>query len=369
MFDMLKFQICFLIFTSFIRLSQASPVTACLWQPYGQGLRLVIPSNLEKKSQSDFDYCKTAVQKYVDAVNAESDLRNMMGGRTLPISSSSKYSIMPTKVSARPRFIILANEFNQISVPGEFVMSTIMKQFYDGGADAYALPVAADISIGNQGAEFRKIISGSFDAMLALGGEDINPALYGQSITNANPADIHKTRDAHESAFQRDYISQSRGVFYGICRGHQMAATTQGQKLYQDIYVGDRYTPTGHTTTPHGQGAWHAIEVSNDSIFTKWAVTEIKNGKRIMWVNSFHHEAVAYPLTMRAGLKNLKVTGFEQDDASGGDSRKIIEIIESTDGRYITMQFHPEGMDQDMHGNGNRIRRGMIDHAARMRGR
>jgi gamma-glutamyl-gamma-aminobutyrate hydrolase PuuD len=148
-----------------------------------------------------------------------------------------------------------------------------------------------------------------------------------------------------------------------------MAAVVQGQKLYQDIYVADKYTSTGHTTTAHGHGAWHAITVSEDSIFTKWAKTEIKNGKRTMWVNSFHHEAVAFPLMKVPGAKQLNVTGFEQDDPAAGDSHKIIEIIESADKKYISMQFHPEGMDEDMHGNGKRIREGMVKHAASMRKR
>jgi gamma-glutamyl-gamma-aminobutyrate hydrolase PuuD len=350
----------------------AAPVTVCLWQPFGDGMRLVVPTNLEKKNLNDTDFCKAGVQKYVDAVNADQDLRSMMGGRTLPIPTNSRYSVMTAKFSAlteRPRMIIMANEFNQMSEAGEFVMSTMMRQFWDAGADPYALPVAADISIGTQASEFRNSIAGSFDLMLALGGEDIDPALYKQEVTNAIPADIHKTRDSHEKEFHKAYVALGKGVFYGICRGHQMAAVVQGQKLYQDIYVADKYTPTGHTTTPHGHGAWHEITVSEDSIFTKWAITEMKNGKRTMWVNSFHHEAVAFPLAKVPGAKSLTVTGFEQDDPAKGDSHKIVEIIESADKKYISMQFHPEGMDEDMHGNGKKIREGMVKHAASMRRR
>ena len=362
----------FIIFSSaHIYCSFAAPVSVCLWQPFGQGLKIVVPSNVAKKTIDGPSFCKLAVQKYVDTVNAETDLRSMMNNATLTIPNTSIYSLFSlrrTSVAERPNMIILANEFNQISDPSEFVMTNFINQFTKAGADLFVLPVAADITLGTQSLEFRNLIANNFDSMLAIGGEDINPSLYNEILTNAIPNDIHKVRDAHEILFHQSFIAQKKGVFYAICRGHQLAAVSQGQTLYQDIYSTDQYNSSLHTTTAHSHGAWHSVELNDDSIFTNWAYTEIQNGKRIMWVNSFHHEAVNFPLKTSVKSKNLRVTAFEQDDPNAGDSHKIVEAIESYDGKYISMQFHPEGMDQDLHNNGQKIIKGMVDHAALMRG-
>jgi gamma-glutamyl-gamma-aminobutyrate hydrolase PuuD len=359
----------FLILSGFLALSsQAAPLTSCVWQTSPNAVRLLVATN--SVSTPRLADCKGVIQRYVDAVNSDADLRKMMSGNTLPIPAESVYSIFTgnsTTQADKPRFVINANEFNQISDPREFVMSEMVSKLTESGADIYVLPVAADLAAGTNAANFRAGIAQAFDAMLSLGGEDINPALYGQQIKLAIANDVHPSRDAHEIQIQKDYIAKSKGVFYAICRGHQLAAVSQGQKLYQDIYTGDSYSVIGHTSTPHGGGAWHSITLSPTSIFLKWASYDIINGVPTMWVNSFHHEAIAYPLRAPLrGTKALTVTAYEQDDLSQ-DSHRIIEAVESLDGRYISMQFHPEGMDNDLHGNGKKILNGMVAHAGEIR--
>lgn len=358
-----------LILIAFFNLSSlaalAQPtVTACIWKPFTNSTRFLVPVIQDQKKSVD---CKNAVQKYVDAVNADSDLRSMMNGATLPISAESTSEIFKSITKQpRPQFIVNANEFSQVSDPADFTMTNISQKLSKAGADVIALPVAADLALNaDQRLQFHELIAKHFDAMMSLGGQDINPALYKQNLTTAHREDVHVTRDAHESRVIDSYIKLSRGVFYAICRGHQLAAVTQGQKLYQDIYTEDIFTPK-RTSTPHTGGTWHPISLDPKSILLKWVYTDLVDGKNILWVNSFHHQAVAYPLKTTAGLKDLIVTGFEQDDVKL-ESHKIIEVIESLDGRYITMQFHPEGMDEDQHDNGSKIMDGMVRHAQDMR--
>ncbi len=369
---MIPSQLIVLCIFLFAVVSQAqNMIKTCLWQPTPQSISLMIPAIVTKQAlpQGDKSLCKNAVQKYVNAVNADADLRQMLGGSPLQIPAESTYTMSLLKRAAhRPLFVVNANEFNQISDPNEFVMNNISKKLTEAGADILVLPVAADLALtASEAVQFRQIIAASFDAMMSQGGQDINPELYKQKVTTAIPEDIHPTRDSHESAFQADYIRLSPGVFYAICRGHQLAAVTQGQKLYQDIYSADLYNKVGHTSTPHGHGTWHPITLDDNSILLKWTHTDLVDGKPTLWVNSFHHEAVAYPLLGVTSLeKKLVVTGFEQDDVTN-ESHKIIEVLESLDGRYITMQFHPEGMDEDQHDNGNKILKGMVIHALEIR--
>jgi putative glutamine amidotransferase len=313
----------------------------CVWQPDDGAIRLLIPA-------LDGQSCSDAVQKYVDAVNGNSELRSgMLGSDTLKILPQSKFYDY-AKSSDRPQFIALANEFDQMQSNG-FVISVVLDRFGYAGADIYVLPVAADLGLPafSDGMDFRGEINSTFDAMLALGGADIDPALYREPIMGVHASEIRTLRDQEEMEYHKAYIDGGKGVFYGICRGHQLASISQGECLYEDIY---QETPT---STEHRNGAWHQIQIGPDSL-----MSEIAGGKTELWVNSFHHEAVKIPATGDA----LTVTAFEKDNPNAGNDHIIVEAMEGPNRRYLTMQFHPEAMDND---DGVMIRKNMVDYAAR----
>lgn len=109
------------------------------------------------------------------------------------------------------------------------------------------------------------------DAILLMGGTDINPAYYGQPRTYATGID--KQRDITEWALCRRAFKDNIPIM-GICRGHQMLAVAAGGVLYQDL---QHETGRNHPT-------YHQIDVVSDAI-----VDYIPEERR---VNSYHHQAV-----------------------------------------------------------------------------
>ncbi len=69
------------------------------------------------------------------------------------------------------------------------------------------------------------------DVVVFIGGEDINPALYGQANTSSYFSD---RRDEYEKAIFEEAQKQ-RKVCFGICRGAQFLHAMSGGSLWQDV--------------------------------------------------------------------------------------------------------------------------------------
>lgn len=108
------------------------------------------------------------------------------------------------------------------------------------------------------------------DVLLAGGGPDINPTLYGEVNQHCNS--LFPKRDARDYDLLAQTL-QSRIPFLGLCRGAQLLNVVLGGTLYQDLEA-QRATPH---TDPHpvhfsGLGTLHLGEVAE--------------------VNSTHHQGV-----------------------------------------------------------------------------
>ena len=100
---MIPSQLIVLCIFLFAVVSQAqNMIKTCLWQPTPQSISLMIPAIVTKQAlpQGDKSLCKNAVQKYVNAVNADADLRQMLGGSTLQIPAESTYTTSLLKRAA-----------------------------------------------------------------------------------------------------------------------------------------------------------------------------------------------------------------------------------------------------------------------------
>ena len=82
---------------------------------------------------------------------------------------------------------------------------------------------------------FREKLTNLFDAQLIMGGNDIDPYLYGEKTTYAKS--VIRRRDVSELKFVRQFIESKKGMNFGICRGHQMCAVANHKKLIQDIQI------------------------------------------------------------------------------------------------------------------------------------
>lgn len=154
------------------------------------------------------------------------------------------------------------------------------------------------------------------DGIVFSGGEDVNPAWYGEEILNET---VYRdsVRDRSDSLLARAALASGKPIL-GICRGEQLMNVMLGGSLYQDI-------PTqvpGHVA--HGGGAMNKIGVEEGSIL--WQLY----GCDSLEVNSFHHQAVKDP------APGIRITARADDG--------IVEAYEAD--RILAVQFHPEKLLQ-----------------------
>lgn len=146
-----------------------------------------------------------------------------------------------------------------------------------------------------------------YDLIIFSGGEDINPAIYGQENRYSS---FNIVRDAVEIKILRLALEMDKKIL-GVCRGHQLINAYLGGELIQDIVSEKGMWHLG----------WHPIKFINDG---GNLINFFPNG-----VNSMHHQAVKIP------GENLIPTSLHED--------KTIESTESNN--IITTQWHPEFMN------------------------
>lgn len=159
-----------------------------------------------------------------------------------------------------------------------------------------------------------KVISGEDDVKTAdmiifTGGEDINPAYYGELPTHTDY--FSSARDKKEEDIFWQAIAYKVPKILGVCRGHQLICALLGGKLFQDIY----------TQTEKIHGGRHPLE------FLNGGGDLIKFFKE---VNSMHHQGVY-------AIEKLIPTSY-----FGGVFESCQGKIEETN--ITTVQFHPEFM-------------------------
>jgi len=151
------------------------------------------------------------------------------------------------------------------------------------------------------------------DGLILTGGEDVNPAFYGEDFLNETVS-VNEFRDT--SDFHLFHAARKlRKPILGTCRGEQIVNVFMGGSLYQDIP-----TQVGEALK-HRQNS-HWAYVDRDSKLFELL------GKDSIWVNSFHHQAVKSP-----------APGFK---VSAKASDGVVEAYES-EGLFC-IQFHPEAM-------------------------
>ena len=164
----------------------------------------------------------------------------------------------------------------------------------------------------------------ALDGLLLTGGDDIDPALYGEEPhRDLGTQDDEKDRLERwviEAALDRDL------PIFGICRGMQMLNVVAGGSLYQDVQLFSGEV-IKHYQRASGQHPTHAVEIEPDS-----QLFEII-GEPLIRVNSFHHQSV------KDVAPGFRVTAKAKDG--------IIEALESENHTFVLgVQFHPERMWQ-----------------------
>jgi putative glutamine amidotransferase len=162
------------------------------------------------------------------------------------------------------------------------------------------------------------------DALLLIGGADLDPSSYGASRDPATES-TYPDRDRFEMALLRGALERGLPVL-GICRGMQLLNVALGGTLVQDLVSGDGSHPHRRIRGTF-DGNDHTVGLEPGSLAAR-AV-----GEEAHLAHCHHHQAV---LALGSGLV---VSGRSEDG--------VIEAIELADGRWgLGVQWHPEANDK-----------------------
>ena len=156
------------------------------------------------------------------------------------------------------------------------------------------------------------------DGLLLSGGEDVDPAYYGQAISE-KCGEIAKDRDVAELKMLEAFLTTGKPIL-GICRGHQLMNVYFGGTLHQDI---KEISGCNHDD-------WKRRATGNHRV-TVHPGTQLSGliGRKEITVNSLHHQAVD------AVAPVLIACAVAEDG--------INEAIEKPDHKFcIGVQWHPE---------------------------
>lgn len=162
------------------------------------------------------------------------------------------------------------------------------------------------------------------DGLLLTGGEDVDPALYGQD-RSANCGVTNTARDLTEIALVRAARRMRKPVL-AICRGPQLLNVALGGTLIQDI-PGEVPGALEHNARSDRAARVHEVTIDDGSL-----IAAAIGASRIS-VNSLHHQSV------RDVAPGLRVTATAPDG--------IVEGLESesSDWWVLAVQWHPEEMN------------------------
>ena len=185
------------------------------------------------------------------------------------------------------------------------------------GGEALLIPTEEDCS------NIPQIVS-MIDGLLVPGGADIEPSFYREErLPECGKASL--TDDRYDMEIIREAVRQGKPIL-GICRGHQLINVIYGGTLYQDIPTQYK-TDIEHRMHPDHTETYHEADIDPDSRIGRIL------GKGHLTVNSSHHQSV------KEVGKGFKVVGKAPDG--------IVEAMENEDGSILTVQWHPERMQNE----------------------
>lgn len=158
------------------------------------------------------------------------------------------------------------------------------------------------------------------DGLIVTGGPAITEGLVG-----ALPSDLDATETVRLTSDRRilsRFLERRRPVL-GICYGMQLGNAILGGSIYGDVEAEREGT---HVHSQKRGGTDHPVHVAPDTHLRRILETDS------LVVNTRHLQAVAAP------AEGLRVAATAPDG--------VIEALESEDGRFIGVQFHPERMEQ-----------------------
>lgn len=160
------------------------------------------------------------------------------------------------------------------------------------------------------------------DGLVLTGGEDVEPARYGQA-PSPELGTVDLRRDALELALAAEAAKRGMPVL-GVCRGMQVLNVALGGTLIQDL-PSERPSEIPHRQEAACTEGSHPVSLEAGSRLAAIA------GSESLFVNSFHHQAAL------AVAPSLKPVAWAEDG--------VIEALEAKEAFMIGVQWHPECQD------------------------
>ena len=294
-----------------------SQVSLWLWQPSATHAPMILPRLGGETAEQPF-------MRYQQALRSEPGLKPVL--KNLVIQQGR----MQAFVLRAPSVLLIANDKDDMDKdPRRFFRFS--DPIATGGVSSYLLPITSDLGLDDlQKRRFHQELIQKFQGVVALGGDDVDPALIGQKQKHS--VGFNRLRDASELAILRTFLRAANKFVVGICRGHQMILSLLDARyrLVQDIEA-ELKLPTHRNT-------FHVVQEISPKL-TASMFPLLNEGK----VNSLHHQ----------GFFDLPEDGPVRVTAV--DENGIVEATEFKNGRGFTFQFHPELMSKAVSSEFGRI--------------
>ena len=219
-----------------------------------------------------------------------------------------------------------------ISCGGSETMTTLKTTYSDAVRLAGGLPVLIPVTRDSLTVE---ALVGRLDAVILSGGEDIDPAYFGEAHLPELGA-VNAPRDTFDVLLIRVALRQGKPLL-GICRGEQVLNVVLGGTLYQDIPSQIPSSQLHHRQTEPSTVATQTITIEPGS-----RLAQILGATQI-GVNSHHHQAVkdlAPGLVVTARTEDGVVEAYEGIPSAPDPYGKPLGD------RILATQFHPEAFTQ-----------------------
>ena len=212
-------------------------------------------------------------------------------------------------------------EFHDLSV-------SLSVKYENAVLEAGGIPVTAPTTTDRQ---IRAEMVGRAQGVLLTGGDDINPDLYAKSLPRAVRQTVGTTpdgggRDLRELMLIEETIRQRKPLL-AICRGHQLLNIALGGGLIADIR---RQVPgaLNHQRLDRANELVHEVALTNGSLLARIV------SKRILGVNSSHHQAVLQPAEPLMAVARAP-DGIVEAMELKSDALQRMPFL-------LSVQFHPE---------------------------
>lgn len=218
---------------------------------------------------------------------------------------------------ARPRVLVTPwRRTLKTALDPECDLLTIAPDYTDAVRRGGGLPIVAAHL---EGDEIEELLD-TVDAVLISGGQDMDPAIYGQD--NTTSWKVARASDDFDIALTRAAIARGLPIL-GVCRGAQVLNVAMGGDLRQEIQdEGSEPHPTYPEMRPEPRSHRHTVEVEDG---TRLAGIY---GPGPLVVNSLHHQAIG---RVAPGLVVA---------ASAPDG--VVEAVEGESIDALAVQWHPE---------------------------